>query len=121
MRNSGLPGLNLQVKVPVNAQGYLILGGDFKTLRPQLKSTTNFENKNSISSFAGFLTANYKTRSLNISAMGTLAQNATDLVMIGGYAVKEVSDTIRKINSYSNLTTASAWLDIGTNIKKGIC
>lgn len=118
MRNSALPGVNLQIKVPVNAQGYLILGGDYKTLRPQLKSSTNYENKNIISSFAGFLTANYKTKSLIISAMGTLAQNATDLVMIGGYAVREVSDTIRKINSYSNINTASAWLDIGTNGKK---
>jgi len=47
--------------------------------------------------------------------MGVYAQNATDLVMLGGYAVTEITDTLKKFKTYSNISTFSTFLDLTTN------
>ena len=47
-------------------------------------------------------------------------QNASDLVMIGGYAVSEITDTVNQIKTYTNLNTANFWADLSTNGKKVI-
>ena len=50
--------------------------------------------------------------------MGVYAQNATDLMMLGGYAVSEITDTLTKLKAYTTLNTTSAWADLTTNGKK---
>lgn len=118
MRNSGLPGLNLQVRIPVMASGFALIGGDYKTIRPELKTGANYENPNNLVSLAGFATLHLKTRPVSLTLMGVWAQNASDLVMIGGYGVSEITDVQTGVRNFANLTTANGWLDLCTNGKK---
>jgi hypothetical protein len=118
MRNSGLPGLNAQIKIPVTSAGFALIGGDFKTIRPELRTTANYENPNTLSSLAGFATLHLKTKPLSMTLMGAYIQNATDLTMIGGYGVAEIIDTQTGIRTFANLTTATGWIDLCTNGEK---
>jgi hypothetical protein len=117
MRNSGMPAVNLQAKIPITAKGFVIIGGDYKTIRPELRTAANFENPNTLSSLAGFATLNFKTKPVSLTLMGAYVQNATDLVMIGGYGVADVIDPVTGVRTFQNLTTASGWLDLTTNGK----
>lgn len=115
MRNSTMPGMNLRFLVTPNDKVTIGLGGDYKTLRPELKTTANYITDETISSIAGFAFVKAKTKPVTLSLMGTYAQNATDVMMLGGYGVSEITDTMREFKSYSNLTTMSVWFDISTN------
>ena len=118
MRNSGLPGFNLQLRVPAGDVFTGWAGLDYKTLRPELKTPAIVETDAAIGSFSVFSTIKIKTKPLNVSLMGTYGQNASDLVMIGGYAVSEITDTVTGFKTYTNLNTASFWSDLSTNGKK---
>ena len=118
MRNSGLPGLNAQVKIPLTANGFALIGGDYKTIRPELRTAANFENPNTLGSLAGFATFHLKTKPVSLTMMGAYVQNATDLVMIGGYGVADIIDPVTGVRTFANLTTASGWLDLYTNGEK---
>jgi hypothetical protein len=107
MRNSGLPGLNAQIKIPVTSSGFALIGGDYKTIRPELRTAANFENPNTLSSLAGFATLHIKTKPVSLTLMGAWCQNATDLTMIGGYGVADIIDTETGIRTFANLTTAN--------------
>ena len=115
LRNSGLPGLNFQVRVPAGSLFTGWAGIDYKLLQPELRTTTNYITDEKLGSLTFFATAKLKTKPLTISMMGIYAQNATDLVMIGGYAVSEVTDILRQYKKYTNIRTGNVWLDLTTN------
>lgn len=118
IRNSGTPGLHLQLKVP--AGKYLTAWGgvDYKTIRPEIKSAANYETDATVGSLAAFVTLKVRTQPLNLSLMGTYAQNGSDMVMLGGYGVTSVSDPVRGIVEWATLNSTSMWADISTNGKK---
>jgi hypothetical protein len=118
MRNGGMPGFNLQVKVPAGKLFTGWAGADYKRLRPELRTTSNFETDETLGSFSFFTTMKLKTKPLTFSMMGIYAQNATDLVMLGGYAVSAVTDVLRQYKEYTNLNTGNLWFDITTNGSK---
>ncbi|MCX6165222.1 MAG: hypothetical protein NTU73_10265, partial [Ignavibacteriae bacterium] len=57
---------------------------------------------------------NMKFKPLSIKLEGIFAQNAYDLVMLGGYGVKGVLDTATGIKEFTNLNTISFWADFQT-------
>jgi hypothetical protein len=116
-RNSGLPSVNLQFRIPFIKSGLLFFGGDFKTIRPELKTTANYHTDENLQSLSGFVTLNIKTKSLTLTAMGAYLQNATDLLLVGGYAVSEILDPVKALKTYTNLNTFTSWFDITTNGK----
>lgn len=115
MRNSGMPALNLRMVTVLNDKFQFGLGVDYKTLRPELKTTANYVTDATIGSYASCIWTKLKTTPVTIRLMGTYAQNATDMLMLGGYAVSEITDTVRQLKTYTNLTTAAAFIDIMTN------
>ncbi len=118
VKNSGLPGLNAQVKIPVTANGFLIVGADSKIIRPELKTSANYENPNTLTSISRFATFHLKTKPVSLTMMASHIENATDLVMLGGYGVAEILDPVTGVRTFSNLQTTSGWLDIYTNGKQ---
>jgi len=118
LRNSGLPGSNIQVRIPQGDMITVWAGADYKRLRPELRTTANFETDATIGSFAAFANVKIKTEPVNISFMGIYGQNASDMVMIGGYAVSKIVNPVSQVKEYTNLSTASFWADLSTNGKK---
>ena len=117
IRNSGMPGINLQVRIP---GGNIVTGWagiDFKKLRPELRTGANLETDAVIGSYSAFLNIKVKTNPLNASFMGIYSQNGSDLMMLGGYAVSEINP-VNQFKTYTTLNTASFWADLSTNAKK---
>ncbi len=118
IKNSGLPGGNLQLRIPMGQVLTAWAGVDYKTLRPELKTSENYKNTEKVGSYSAFANVKIKTKPVSISLMGVYAQNATDLMMLGGYAVSEITDTITQLKTYATINTTSAWADLTTNGKK---
>lgn len=118
LRNSGIPGLNLQLRAPAGKNLTAWAGLDYKRLRPELKSSLNVETNARIGSFSAFANLKVKTAPLNILLMGFYGQNSSDLMMIGGYAVSSISGLFEQTKTYTNLRTGSLWADLSTNGKK---
>lgn len=118
LRNSGMPGFNFQVRVPAGKSITGWAGIDYKKLRPELKTSMNFETNSTIGSIAAFANIKIKTDPLNVSLMGVYGQNAADLMMIGGYAVSEVTSVSNDYKNYTTINSANFWIDLTTNGKK---
>ncbi|MCU0362916.1 MAG: hypothetical protein MUE32_06130 [Bacteroidales bacterium] len=118
MRNSGLPGFNGQVRVAAGEKVTAWAGFDYKNLRPELRTSLNVETNERIGSIAAFANVKFKTTPFTLSVMGIWAQNASDLVMIGGYAVTGTADPVSGAREYTNYSTLNGWADISTNAKK---
>jgi hypothetical protein len=88
-------------------------GINFKRLRPEIHTSANYEADTYISGISTYANLKITTSKVNISLMGTYAQNACDLVMIGGYAVSAV-DPVTQIKTYTPLNTGSVWADLST-------
>jgi hypothetical protein len=145
LRNSGIPNAHFQIQYkPDSADHVFGIGVDYKILAPRLygevviapaqdmvdttKTPWHVDHTNAISAkhlvneTLGSLSAvaymKLKFNNVTIKVEGVYAQNAFDLTMIGGYAVQSVSDPLTDSRIYTNLSTASGWLDIQTNGKK---
>ncbi len=118
MRNSSMPGLHLQVKIPAGDIFTAWAGVDYKKIRPEIKTSANVETDVMVGSFSAFANLKIRTKPLTIAMMGVYSENASDMVMIGGYAVSEISDPLNQFKDYATLNTSSFWVDMGTNGKK---
>ena len=118
LRNSGIPGLNLQVHVPAGEGFAAWVGIDYKRLRPELKSAGNVETNSTIGSFSAFANLKITTDPVSLRLMGTYAQNASDLMMTGGYAVSRISGSYEENKVFTNLNTFGCWADLSTNGNK---
>ncbi|MBI5404138.1 MAG: hypothetical protein HY959_12125 [Ignavibacteriae bacterium] len=120
IRNSAIPNLHFQMQYKSDSSDFFAGAGvDYKTLTPELytsnsSATKKFTSDKTLSSLStiGFL--NMKFKPLSIKLEGIFAQNAYDMVMIGGYAVKNIIDTSTGVKEFTNLNTISFWADLQT-------
>ena len=117
LRNSTMPGIDVQLKAPVGESFVAWAGVDYKVLRPEIKTTANIETSTTIPSLAAYATMKIKTKPVNVSLMAVYAQNGSDFMMIGGYAVSGVSDSATMVKTYTNISTSNVWMDLATNGK----
>ena len=118
LRNSGLPGFDLQLRIPAGNALTGWAGVDYKRLRPELKTSANVETNAVVGSFSAYANLKIKTALLNILLMGVYGQNSCDLMMIGGYAVSEITNMASQLKKYTSLNTGNIWMDIETNGNK---
>jgi hypothetical protein len=120
LRNSVLPGLNLQLQYKSEK---FILGasGDFKMLTPELSTSKNYVTDEKVKSFAAEGYLKFILDSVTFKFEGIWGQNLADMFMLGGYAAKTY-DTLTGIKTYSPISLFSIWCDIssGKKIEVGI-
>jgi hypothetical protein len=124
IRNSSMPNAHLQVQItPDSTENLFGAGVDYKTILPDLYTVNNARSKKFTSSellpsVSAIAFAKLKFSPLTIRIEAVYAQNGYDMVMTGGYAVSNVADTATGTRHFTNLNTASIWLDATTNGKK---
>lgn len=122
LRNSGMPNAHFQIQYKPDSLNHIVGAGiDYKTITPELFTTYNtlrFKADESLSSLSviGFINLGFKP--LSVKLEGVYGQNVHDLVMIGGYGVKEVTDTTTGAREFTNMNTLSLWTDLQTKGKK---
>lgn len=120
LRNSSFPIINAQVQLK-KSDNVVGMGLDFKKLTPRLVTNMNFATDKSISSlsFTGYLKFNLDL--LTIKSQLVYGNNLTDLMMLGGYAVKAINLTDGQ-EEYTGIKVFSAWSEIvyGKEIELGL-
>lgn len=129
LRNSAIPGMGLQYIIDYQKEKdnrliheiYTGLGIDYKQIVPRLKTQDNIATNKKLksTSYIAFFHYAYHfdtQRKIGIKLKSTLAQNTTDLTMIGGYAIKEY-DPKEEIDlaedfDYTNLNILSHIVDL---------
>lgn len=94
------------------------LGGSYKTLKPLLnteKAGKTYVTDETVSGMAAQAFLKYKNSWLTYKLQGVYGQNVFDMLMLGGYAIKEISDTLKNTVTYAPLNTLSAWTELMVN------
>ena len=120
IRNSGLPGINFQVKIPAGEHLTAWSGIDYKVIRPELKSSSNYGTDATVSGLAAFVNLKLKTRPVNISVMGVYSENGSDMVMLGGYGETGITSELMQTREWTTINSTGFWADIATNGKKAV-
>lgn len=122
-RSSTIPGLNLRAEYEFkNSDGTnsFLIGAsvNYKRLLPRLETDKGYKTTQMSNSygFAGY--AKFKSKAITLKAYGFYGGDAYDMVMLGGYAVTNITDVNKDFVEYSCLKNASYWIDFNTNNKK---
>lgn len=147
LRNSGISDVHVQLQYKPDSANHIFgVGFDYKIIKPRLygeitttttaayysvdtttwtatyhpavTSTSKYDINETVASMSAIAFMKLAFKPVTIKMEGVYAQNATDLTMIGGYVVKEVTDPLTDTREYTNLTTASIWMEIQTTGKK---
>jgi hypothetical protein len=123
IRNSSVPSLNINLeyskKNSESGKEFLAgVAGNFKRLVPRMQTDSNFKTSEGINSFSGMAYLRIGCPKLVFKLAGLYGQNMHDYTMIGGYAVREVTDAEKGFVTYSNISTLSAWTELLTAGKK---
>jgi len=124
LRNAGVPNAHFQLQFnPKSTEHLFGAGVDYKSLMPELYTVNNaknkrFESSTKVGSVSGIAFARLKFKPVTLKIEGVYAQNATDLVMIGGYAASQINDTATGVKDFTNMNTGSVWFDVNTHGKK---
>jgi len=79
------------------------------------KKYTTSETVNGFNATAFF---KYKNSKITYKLQGVYGQNMFDMTMLGGYAIKEITDTAKNAITYTPLNTLSVWTELITNGSK---
>ncbi len=130
LRNSALPEIDFQFQFKtvnkVTGTEFVIGHGiDFMMLQPRLFTTVSLPpavtleyktNTKSISFTFNFYTK-LKLRPITIKLAGTYGGNNYAFTMLGGYAVKSITDPSKGYVDYANIRSFAIWGEIHTNGK----
>ena len=86
---------------------------------PRIVTPNNYATSESIAGFSTMAFAKIVTDKFTAKFEGVYGANMTDLLMLGGYAVKSV-DAITGAEAYTNTKTLSAWTDLSYGKEFGI-
>ena len=118
LRNSVVPILNFSIKY-VNPAMILGISTTYMTLTPRLFSSDNYSadvpqkysTNNSISGISAMAFAKFMVNEFTAKFEGVYGSNVSDLLMLGGYAVKSIN-AATGAEEYTNTNTFSVWGDL---------
>lgn len=122
-RNASVPIFNLRFefysKNESNGNEFLAgISANYKSIQPRMETDSAYKTsvKENSTGFSAYF--KMKLKPITLKLHGFYGGDATDLLMIGGYAVKEVTDPQKNFVSYTPLCTSAFWIDLHTNGKK---
>ncbi|OQA02349.1 MAG: hypothetical protein BWY70_00022 [Bacteroidetes bacterium ADurb.Bin408] len=122
MRNAAVPGSNVLVSYACGSNNIFGVGGDYKMIVPEIETTKGYVSRNSLGSLTATAFSKIKIKNTTWKLQATFAQNAHDLTMLGGYAIKNTGyDTLTDIKEYTNYQTGSIWTELYTVMGKYTC
>lgn len=121
LRNAGMPIVQGQAHYYLGKKKHLFgVSGEYKNLKPSLMSTTGsketgdyqeWKNDETISSWAvmGYFKLNFNP--VTFKAQTTYGTNLTDVLMLGGYAVKDLNPVTNEA-SYTGIKVMGSWAEL---------
>lgn len=123
LRNTAIPDMNLQLhyntkNTEKKTEMNIGVGGAYKILTPRLQTDKSYKAEGTVGGLSGLVFANFKCSKMTYKFEAVYGQNLTDVVMLGGYAIRDISDTAKDYRDYTTMNIVSFWTDIHTNGKK---
>lgn len=123
IRNSAIPSLNVNLeysKKNTEAGKEFLIGvaGNFKRLIPRLATSMGYKTTDGINAMSGMAYLKIGCPKMIFKLAGLYGQNMYDYTMLGGYAEKNLTDTVKGFITYENISTLSGWAEIMTTGKK---
>lgn len=123
LRNSAIPDMNLQLHYTTSnteneTEFQIGIGGSYKILTPRLETNKNYKAEGTVPGLSGLAFIKYKGSKLTYKVEAVYGQNLTNMMMLGGYAIKEITDTAKDYRDYTNLDNMTFWAEIHTNGSK---
>lgn len=123
LRNSGIPNIHFQVQCGADSSKFTVGAGiDYKKIVPELYTVNDeskiFSTQNSLVGMSYMAFLRLKTSISTLKMQAVYSQNAYDILMLGGYATKKITNIQTGEKVFSNLNTASIWSDFQTNGEK---
>lgn len=114
LRNTAVPDLHGQIMFKSDnlVAG---LGGSYKMLTPEIVSTSNYKTNSTVNGMSGQAFFKFKTDMVTLKLEGVYGQNLYDVLMLGGYAVKDFTNSVKSYKEYTTLNNYSAWAEVYTN------
>ncbi len=115
LSNSSLPDIQARVSYAINNRLLTGITAGYKKLLPRRVTEKGYKAHNTVAGMTINAFFHLKTNPITFKAQGTYAQNAFDGMMLGGYAVRQITDTITDYREYTSVNAISSWMDIHTN------
>jgi len=121
--NAAVPMFNLRFefysKNEGNGNEFLAgVSANYKMILPRLQTDSSYKTSATIGTFGFSGYYKMKLKPITLKLNGFVGSDAHDLVMLGGYAVKEITDPIRNFVKYTPTMTSAFWIDLHTNGKR---
>lgn len=110
LRNAALPMLQGQVHY---YPGKHLLGAtaEIKSIKPTLKTATGYQADECLTSWSVMGYAKFDFKPVTLKVQSTYGSNLTDVLMLGGYAAKELNNETSEA-SYTPINVIAGWCDI---------
>lgn len=121
--NSAIPMFNLRLefykKNEDNGNEFLAgVSANYKVILPRLQTDSLYQTSKTIGTIGLSAYFKMKLKPITLKLNGFYGGDARDMVMLGGYAVKEITDPVRNFVTYTPTITSAYWIDIHTNGKR---
>lgn len=119
MRNSNKPGINAETLVKADSIQFIFVSGiNYFILTPEIRTSKNYVTRQQISSLSYYAYLQKKLKKFIFKSGANYVQNGHNIMMIGGYAVANITDTVKMYKTYTNIATATGWIDFQFKIRK---
>ncbi|MEA3452617.1 MAG: hypothetical protein U9Q83_12050, partial [Bacteroidota bacterium] len=116
LRNSAIPEFSGQIHL--NFKPLLVgISGSYKQIKPQTVTPQGYKTDEMVGGFNTLAFVRLKTKAITFKLQGIYGQNMPDVLLIGGFAVSDSTNTVKGFANYATLNTGSVWFDIQTNGK----
>ena len=120
LRNAAMPDMHVHAHYSISnpdAGPQFIFGGGaaYKKIIPELVTAQNYKTSASVKGITYMGFARAVLQPVTIKAQYLMGQNVSDLLMIGGYGISQITDQAKGLVEYAPLRTNAYWLDVHTN------
>jgi hypothetical protein len=119
LKDAGIPEVQFSAELKTKGEHEFIagMGMGYKQIMPEIKTKKNYSTRETVGGFSAIAYLKKTARLITFKLEGIYLENGSELLSIGGYAVKDTLDAARGIVSYAPLRTLSVWSELQTNGK----
>lgn len=122
IRNGMQPEAYLQAIF--RGDGFLLgATGGYQSITPRIETTAGYKTNETMESLQANVFATINLPVVNIKLQSNYSENASHIIMIGGYGEAQLLDEERNIYSYAGIRSLNSWIDIestGSAFKAGL-
>lgn len=118
LKNSALPEFHAKIGYKKKFDNMTLkagAGAGYKQIMPRTVTNTGYKTDATVPGMSATAYLSLGNKKFRIATGGIYGNNATDVMSIGGFAVKGICDTTKNFYNYTTLSSGSLWADLSYN------